>query len=166
MNTAPRTAPVPAPPEKTSRGRTIAYWVATALFAAMMTASAVMYLTQPAMAEAFRHLGFPAYFRVELAVAKLLGVAALLAPVPPRVREWAYAGFGITLVSAAIAHASVDGLAAIAPPLVAAVLLAVSYWARSPASDPRVSLSDGMIVNKSLSDRVLHEGAAAAFTTK
>lgn len=163
MNTAPRAAS--APPERASRGRTIAYWVATVLFAAMMTASAVMYLTQPAMTEAFRHLGFPAYFRVELAVAKFLGVAALLAPVPPRVKEWAYAGFGITLVSAAVAHASVDGLASIAPPLVAAVLLAVSYWGRLPAGTSSGVLSEARTDALNSSDRVLPEGAAA-FTTK
>jgi hypothetical protein len=64
----------------------------------------------PQVAEAFTHLGFPAYFRVELAWAKLLGVVLLLAPVPARLKEWAYAGFAITLGSALIAHFSVgDG---------------------------------------------------------
>ncbi len=126
-----------APIQVTSRGRKFAYWVTTSLFAAMMTMSGVMYLTQPAMAEAFRHLGFPPYLRVELAIAKLLGVVALLAPVPARVKEWAYAGFGITLISAVIAHAAVDGPAAIAPPLVAALLLAASYSTRPRTVDAR-----------------------------
>jgi hypothetical protein len=40
---------------------------------------------------------------VELAWAKLLGVVLLLAPVGSRLKEWAYAGFAITLVSALIA---------------------------------------------------------------
>jgi hypothetical protein len=52
----------------------------------------------------FTHLGFPAYFRIELSWAKLIGVAVLLAPVPARLKEWAYAGMAITLVSALIAH--------------------------------------------------------------
>jgi len=52
----------------------------------------------------FTHLGFPAYFRVELSWAKVLGVVLLLAPVPTRLKEWAYAGFAITLGSALIAH--------------------------------------------------------------
>ena len=43
-------------------------------------------LRLPQVAEAFTHLGFPAYFRVELAWAKLLGVVLLLAPVPARQR--------------------------------------------------------------------------------
>ena len=54
---------------------------------------------------AFVHLGFPSYFKVELTVAKILGVLALLIPaVPRKVKEFAYAGFAITLVSASIAH--------------------------------------------------------------
>jgi hypothetical protein len=62
------------------------------------------------VAAAFAHLGFPAYFRVELSWAKFLGIALLLAPVPARLKEWAYAGFAITLVSALIAHFSLgDG---------------------------------------------------------
>ena len=56
----------------------------------------------------FTHLGFPAYFRVELSWAKLLGVVLLLAP--PRLKEWVYAAFAINLASAIIAHLSVgDG---------------------------------------------------------
>ena len=119
--TMPRTAP---------RGATAVYWTVTALFGLMMTASALAYLAQPAMAKAFVHLGFPSYFRVELAVAKLLGAAALLAPVPPRVEEWAYAGFAITLLSAIVAHSTVDGPAAAVPPTVALALLVASYLAR------------------------------------
>jgi len=62
------------------------------------------------VAQAFQHLGFPDYFRVELSWAKFLAIAVLLAPVPARLKEWAYAGFAITLVSALIAHFSVgDG---------------------------------------------------------
>lgn len=62
------------------------------------------------MAQAFTHLRFPAYFRVELSWAKLLGVVLMLAPVPARLKEWAYAGFAINLASALIARLSVgDG---------------------------------------------------------
>ena len=59
-----------------------------------------------------------------LGVAKLLGVVAVLAPrMPVVVREWAYAGFGITLVAAAFSHlASGDTATATVAPLVALVL--------------------------------------------
>jgi hypothetical protein len=52
-----------------------------------------------------RQLGFPDYFRIELVIAKLIGATALLLPFTPvRVKEWVYAGFLITMVSALTAH--------------------------------------------------------------
>src|SRR5437868_5210049 len=93
-----------------SRGVVIGFWIATALFCLQIAFTAYAQLRLPQVAEAFTHLGFPAYFRVELSLAKLLGVALLLAPVPARLKEWAYAGFAINLGSALIAHVSLgDG---------------------------------------------------------
>ena len=81
----------------------IAFWVVTALFCLQIGFTAYAQLRLPQVAEAFTHLGFPVYFRVELSWAKLLGVVLLLAPVPARLKEWAYAGIAITLGSALIA---------------------------------------------------------------
>jgi hypothetical protein len=81
---------------------------------------------------AFVHLGFLPYFKVELTVAKILGVLALVIPaVPFKVKEFAYFGFAITLVSASIAHfgrgdARLSVLFVI-DPLIFLGLLAVSY---------------------------------------
>jgi hypothetical protein len=86
------------------------FWIATALFCLQMGFTAYAQLTLPQVAQAFTHLGFPAYFRVELTWAKFLGIVLLLAPVPARLKEWAYAGFAITIVSALVAHLAVgDG---------------------------------------------------------
>ena len=87
-----------------SRGMTVAFWIATALFCLQIGFTAYAQLRLPQVAEMFTHLGLPAYFRVELSWAKVLGVVLLLAPVPARLKEWAYAGFAITLGSALIAH--------------------------------------------------------------
>ncbi len=107
----------------------IIYWISTAIVALMMTYSAYAYLTQPAIREAFHHLGFPDYFRIELAVAKLIGVLLLLLPVGTRIKEWTYAGFAITFISAFIAHtASGDPFANRIMPIVILVLLMVSYF--------------------------------------
>lgn len=86
------------------RATKILYWILTGVVALMMLYSAYAYLNNPLAAQAFIHLGYPGYFRVELAIGKIIGVALLLAPAPPRVKEWVYAGFGITFVSAFIAH--------------------------------------------------------------
>ena len=94
----------------TPKTTTIVYWMVTALFCLQMSFTAYAELRLPQVAEAFAHLGFPAYFRVELSWAKLLGVALLLAPAPARLKEWAYAGFAIDLGSAILAHFAVgDG---------------------------------------------------------
>jgi hypothetical protein len=86
-------------------------------------------LRLPQVLQAFTHLGFPDYFRVELSWAKFLGVVLLLAPVPPRVKEWAYAGFAIDLVSAVIAHVSVgDGPEAWSWAVGSGVLWGLSYF--------------------------------------
>lgn len=123
-----------------AKGTVIGYWIVTALFCLQMSFTAYAQLKLPQVAEAFNHLGFPAYFRVELSWAKLLGVALLLAPAPPRLKEWAYAGFAINLASAFIAHVSVgDGAEAWSWPLVTGVLWGLSYffWRRIEAAKAR-----------------------------
>jgi hypothetical protein len=85
----------------------------------------------PQAAQAFARLGFSAgYFRVELSWAKVVGVAALLLPMmPARLKEWAYAGFAINLLSALIAHFSMgDVPAALAPSTITSVLWVLSYY--------------------------------------
>ena len=117
----------------------IVFWIATALFCLQIGFTAYAQLRLPQVAEAFIRLGFPDYFRVELAWAKLLGVVLLLAPVPARLKEWAYAGFAITLGSALIAHLSVgEGPEAWGWAAGTAVLWALSYffWRASTASLP------------------------------
>jgi hypothetical protein len=106
------------------------FWISTALFALQMGFTAYAQLRLPQVAAAFVHLGFPAYFRIELSWAKFAGLAALLIPmVPARVKEWAYAGFAITLVSAVVAHlASGDGIAGWRWAAGTAVLWGLSYF--------------------------------------
>jgi hypothetical protein len=119
-----------------SKGIVIGFWIATALFCLQIGFTAYAQLRLPQVAEAFTHLGFPDYFRVELSLAKLLGVVLLLAPVPARLKEWAYAGFAITLASALIAHLSVgDGPEAWGWAVGTGVLWGLSYffWRRLQA---------------------------------
>ena len=113
----------------------VVYWATTGIVCAVMVYSILnftLFDRFPFPEGGFVHLGLPGYFKVELTTAKILGVCALLIPgVPAKIKEFAYFGFGITLVSAAIAHLS-SGDARISPlfvidPLVFLGLLAVSY---------------------------------------
>ena len=81
------------------------------------------------MKGAFAHLGFPDYFRIELTVAKALGVLALVMPgIPAKAKEFAYAGFAITLMSASVAHfSSGDPWLFVIDPLLFLGALIVSY---------------------------------------
>jgi hypothetical protein len=113
----------------------IVYWTTTGTVAAVMTYSILNFTVFdrfPFPEGGFVHLGLPGYFKVELTTAKILGVLALLIPgVPAKIKEFAYFGFAITLVSASIAHFA-SGDARISPlfildPLVFLCLLTVSY---------------------------------------
>ncbi|HTK37816.1 MAG TPA: DoxX family protein [Pyrinomonadaceae bacterium] len=85
----------------------IIYWTSTAIIAAIMCWSALNFAFNPDYRGAFQHFGLPNWFSVELTTAKLLGVSALVIPaVPQLIKEFAYFGFGLTLISAPIAHLS------------------------------------------------------------
>ena len=114
----------------TPKATTIAWWIVTALFSLEMTFTAY-YELLPQGAQAFARLGFSnPDFRIELSLAKVLGVVLLLIPmVPQRLKEWAYAGFAINLVSAVIAHLSInDRHAAFIPSTLTSALWAFSYF--------------------------------------
>jgi hypothetical protein len=123
-----------------NKGLVIGFWIATLFFCLQMGFTGYAELQLPQVTAAFTHLGFPAYFRVELSWAKFFGIALLLAPVPARLKEWAYAGFAIDLGSAVIAHLSVgDGPEAWGWAAGTFVLWGFSYffWRRLQAAPQR-----------------------------
>lgn len=110
----------------------IIYWTTTGIVSAVMVFSIISFTffdNYIYPEGAFAHIGLPNYFKVELTIAKVLGVIALLIPsVPFKIKEFAYFGFGITLFSASIAHyATGDGLMHIIDPLLFLTILMISY---------------------------------------
>jgi len=116
-----------------TKAKTTTYWIATLFVASIMTISGVLALTHaPSMMKSLAHLGYPPYFSDLLGVAKLAGVCVLLVPGMARLKEWAYVGFGITVLSASYSHLlSGDGLLALEP-LVTFAALILSYTMRPP----------------------------------
>jgi DoxX-like family len=106
----------------------ITYWITTSIVGLMMLFSTYAYLSDPAIAAAFQHIGYPDHFRIALALAKFVGVILLAAPVAARIKEWAYAGFTFTFVGAFLAHTAAGDPGAVRiMPVIFLLLLIVSY---------------------------------------
>ena len=108
----------------------IFYWIFTGLLAILMLFSAIGGLMGgPQAAAGFHdHLGYPMYLLAFLSVAKILGVAAILVPGFPKIREWAYAGFTFDLLGALYSIISVgDPVSAWLPLVIGLLLIAASY---------------------------------------
>lgn len=111
---------------KTNR---IIFWTSTGILAAMMLFSGISYLTNEELKVAITGLGFPDFFRVELGLAKIIGAIVLVIPTLPLViRQFAYFGFALTFLSAALAHISVnDPVSVTVAPVLFLGILAVSF---------------------------------------
>ena len=104
----------------------IVYWIATGLLCLLMLASAGMYIfNHAAVLGIFTNLGYPTYIVYPLAIAKILGVIAILSKQSKTLKEWAYAGFFFDFILAASAHYFANESPIIA--IVALLLLLVSY---------------------------------------
>ncbi|WP_343488430.1 DoxX family protein [Allomuricauda sp. d1] len=83
----------------------ITYWASTIIIALFLLWSAYTYLFQKAVIDGVRELGFPDFFRIQLAALKIIAVVLLLLPnAPLYAKEWAYAGVGLFLLTALVAH--------------------------------------------------------------
>jgi uncharacterized membrane protein YphA (DoxX/SURF4 family) len=133
------------------RGRTIGFWMATGTFAALLAMSGSMYLAgaEPIYEGVVKHLGYPVYFLLILGFAKLLGAAALVLPVSPKIKEWAYAGFTFNLLGASVSHFFAGDAFEIVPPLVLLGVLAVSYRLKgSPARAKTVLVEETLAADR------------------
>ena len=83
----------------------IIYWIATIAMCGIMLFSAQMYFRSTEMAKGFfEMLNYPTYIVIPLAIAKILGVTAILTNKIKWLKEWAYAGFFFDMVLASTAH--------------------------------------------------------------
>lgn len=89
----------------------IIYWAGTGVMCAILTFSVYMYITNTdGVKGVFESLGYPSYLVIPLAIAKILGMIAVLSGLSKTLKEWAYFGFLLDFILAATAHlAAEDG---------------------------------------------------------
>lgn len=112
----------------------IIYWVATAwLSLGMVSTGIVQLFHMDEEVQKMNALGYPMYFLTIIGIWKLVGVAAILVPKFPLVKEWAYAGFFFLLSGALFTHVAVgDHLAEYFGPALLLVLAIISWYYRPP----------------------------------
>jgi hypothetical protein len=80
------------------------------------------------------HLGYPSYFLVLLGSWKVLGAVALLVPLRPLLKEWAYAGAFFVYTGAIVSHLSAGYDRGKVGVLVVITALTVASWMLRPPS--------------------------------
>lgn len=84
----------------------IIYWVTTSIIC--LFASTAVFMNSEMAIEGTKHLGIPRWLGLEVSISQLVGLVLLIVPaVPARIKEWAYVGFGILYITAAIAHIAI-----------------------------------------------------------
>jgi len=123
----------------------IIYWIATLWLALGMLATGVVQLLRAKEGagglDSMTHLGYPVYLITILGVWKMLGVATVLVPKFPLLKEWAYAGFFFVMSGAVFSHlACGDAAKEYFGPLLLLLLTVVSWYFR-PADRKLISVN-------------------------
>lgn len=115
----------------TSKTKTIALWVVTALLAGLFLFAGTMKFAASEAAEQFAQLGYADWFRVLIGGLEIAGGLGLLLP---RTARYAAVGLGVVMIGAVgtLLRVGAGGQAVV--PFVVLVLLAVVAYARWPRS--------------------------------
>lgn len=104
---------------------TLLFWISTGLLFVFQGVMPALTGHTEMAKEGTRHLGYPDYFGTLLTLAKIAGAIVLILPItPPRLKEWAYAGFFFDFTAAFISLWVVDG----AGPLLLMPLIVLAVW--------------------------------------
>lgn len=108
----------------------IIFWICTGIIFLWCGVMSVVFFGSEQQKAGMEHFGYPPYFGPMVSIFSILGSLALVLPfVPARVKEWAYFGFALNFIGAAVSHLAVEGLgAAVLFPLLFFVPLGVSYY--------------------------------------
>jgi uncharacterized membrane protein YphA (DoxX/SURF4 family) len=116
-----------------SKSRQMMYWVLTLLVLLPLAGSGFpeLFGSGPAMTvQSLQRLGYPLYLMKITGLAKILGAVVIFAGRPPRLVEWAYAGFAFLLLGATASHLLAGDIAHAWIPLAFFLFLMESYTLR------------------------------------
>jgi uncharacterized membrane protein YphA (DoxX/SURF4 family) len=115
-----------------TKTRNIIYWIATIWLSLGMLSTGIVQLMKPqADLDMMTRLGYPGYLLTILGIWKIFGVAAVLVPKFPRLKEWAYAGFFFAMSGAVFSHIAVgDPTTDLFPPSLLLILTVASWYFR------------------------------------
>jgi len=94
--------------KKATTATKVIYWITTGLISLSAIPGAFMINTEMAIKNT-THLGLPHWLMVESSIGSTIGALILIIPMWKWLKDWAYVAFGITYISALIAHIAVDG---------------------------------------------------------
>lgn len=120
----------------------IIFWATTTIIFLFEGVLSALTVRSPMAIQGITHLGYPIYFVALISVFKVLGSLVLMIPrVPARVKEWAFAGFGIDFISATASIIIVDGLGAgVILPVVFIGILIASYMSYHKLLDAQTNI--------------------------
>jgi hypothetical protein len=115
----------------TKRNRII-YWITTAwLCLGMFSTGIVQLFHVKEKTDFILEMGYPEYFLTIMGAFKILGVAVVLLPRLPLLKEWAYAGFFFSMSGAIFSHIAVGhSVTGLFPPFLLLVLTVISWYFR------------------------------------
>lgn len=112
----------------------IIYWVSTLwLSLGMLSTGIVQLFRVQSEIEFVLDMGYPIYFLTILGLWKILGVAAVLVPKAPLLKEWAYAGFFFAMTGAVFSHITLASPIGEVFPSVLLLVLTILSWYFRPA---------------------------------
>jgi DoxX-like family len=108
----------------------IIFWIATTIIFLWCGVMSLVFFGSEEQRMGMEHLGYPPHFTTMVSVFSIVGAVGLMLPATPsRLKEWAYFGFALNFIGAAVSTWAVDGLGfGVVFPLLFFIPLGASYY--------------------------------------